>query len=97
MAPARHERRMGAELTDDEVRLKIAEREQTLAVQRLRMRIGFAAGIVGLFIGTYAILVQQNNSGALIGFAVMAVGGGIATLGQVRDLLGTLLGRGGGK
>ncbi len=83
-------------LSDEAVKLKIAERRAKLRMQRLRMTVGAAAGVVGLFIGTYAILVQQNNSGALIGFGVMAVGGGIATLGQVRDLLATILGRGRG-
>ncbi len=91
------DRRKNVELSDDEVRLKIAEREAKLAIQRLRVRIGFAAGVVGLFIGTYAVLVQQNNVGALIGFVVMAVGGGIATLGQVQDLISSVLGRGGNK
>ena len=92
--PPSDRRQNGAELSEEEVQLKIAEREAILRAQRLKMRIGFAAGIVGLFIGTYAVLVQQNNVGALIGFGVMAVGGGIATLGQLSELIGTIFGRG---
>ena len=88
-------RNSDTELTDEEVRVAIRERQSKLAMEKLRIRIGAAAGVVGLFIATVAILVQDNNIGALLGIGIMALGSGIATVGQIKDFVGTFFGRGG--
>jgi hypothetical protein len=73
-------------LSEEDIKAKIRERNAKLAQQRASTIGGLIAGIAGIVFAFVALLVFESITFSSLGFAVMGLGFGLVTPEQLRHL-----------